>query len=149
MRKKKAVTISQLELLTAFVDDLSLECDGVTRLLHLVLHRENIPHVCHVGYIRNTANNEVYEPHFWIELYQSHLIIDYRLRMWKGETWGNVPVPHGVFSWRGLPYDYTGAPVEFTLAECEVVEQMALAELSPHRSYHESITLRIKRIFDT
>lgn len=99
----------------ASLDALRLECDGMTRVISALLHRDGIAHsamlgrlgVCGVGEIPN---------HYWIQLADGRLI-DLRARMWLGD---DPRVPHGVFEqeradarYEGLAVDLPCAPVVF------------------------------------
>lgn len=70
------------------------ECDGMTRVCHTVLTRENIPHVCMVGVLRYGAKR--LPIHLWIDLLGNleGYRVDYRGRLWLGHS---PDVPHGVF----------------------------------------------------
>jgi len=106
-----------LKELTEFIDSVPCECDGASRLIHLRLLRQKVPHVCRVGVVIATATDEVAIPiHWWIET--DGKIIDYRARMWIGED-----APHGVFTPESCPaFAYVGEPTEFGLAGCLALE---------------------------
>lgn len=101
--------------LTDQYDKCALECDGLTRVLHTVLSRENIEHTCMIGQIINTKTKVGFSPHFWIELPDGQ-IIDYRARMWLGSS---PDVPHGVFK----PTDYPHVVYEGEKVELGVLPQ--------------------------
>lgn len=84
-------------------DKCQLECDGLTRVLHTVLYRENYPHTVMVG--RITLGYTRFSPHFWIELPDGR-IIDYRARMWLGRK-----AQHGIF--KPARVVYQGEPIEW------------------------------------
>lgn len=69
-------------------DKLPLECDGLTKVISYYLTSENIKHWVHTGELSG-VNGTLY--HQWIELSNGRYI-DYRARMWQGET-----APHGIF----------------------------------------------------
>lgn len=118
------VAIHELSVITAFVDSLPLECDGASRLLHLALDRAKVPHFCMYGSV-----NYLYDrllTHFWIEV--GPLIIDYRLRAWKGKAWGLV-TPHGVFNRQETKVIYGGSNIFFDTNECDLLERVTMATL--------------------
>ncbi len=99
-------------------DRSSTECDGMTRVCHTVLTRENIPHVCVVGVCRYGAK---YLPiHLWIDLLDDlkGYRVDYRARLWLGDS---PDVPHGVFR-----------PEEFPKVSYQEVAPRKLPLLSDH-----------------
>jgi hypothetical protein len=75
-------------------DRSSTECDGMTRVCHTVLLRENIPHICMVGVI--LYGSKRLPIHLWIDLLDEWkgCRVDYRARPWLGDF---PDVPHGVF----------------------------------------------------
>lgn len=77
-----------------------LECDGLTRVLHTVLHREGIEHSCMVGSFTNTDRNKGAPLHFWIALPDGRFI-DFRASMWLGDS---PDIPHGVFDPANFPH---------------------------------------------
>jgi hypothetical protein len=96
------------ELLSEY-DSCQLECDGLTRVLHTVLARENIEHTCMVGSLTDTKHARNVPLHFWIGLPDGK-IIDYRARMWLGD---DPSVPHGIFYPNEYPeYVYQGSTLE-------------------------------------
>lgn len=99
-------------LLDAY-DDSFTECDGMTRICHTVLSRENIPHFCMVGVSRHGAKR--LPIHFWIDLLEDMegYRIDYRARLWFGMS---PDVPHGVFRPEHFPkVNYEGKAVDLPL----------------------------------
>lgn len=107
--------INQLCSLLDRYDSLKhLECDGLTQVLHRVLSDKNIQHTVNMGEVIHKPTNSKIPVHYWIEI--EDLRIDYRLRMWLGET---LDVPHGVFcidseksvSYQGLPLDLPLLPL--------------------------------------
>lgn len=119
--KNLNVLIHELTVITAYVNALPVECDGASRLVHMALVRAGVEHKCMFGRVFYPFNGfEPYAPHFWISV--SPLIIDYRLRMWVGEKWGVINVPHGVFNSQETKIAYSGEPVYFTWRECEILE---------------------------
>lgn len=96
------ITKDQLVELTKAVDDLPVECDGATRILHLILTQNRVKHDSFSGPLPNGI------PHFWIEVdtADGRFAVDYRLRMWLGDD-----QPHGVFDRSAAPYPQ--CPLEF------------------------------------
>ena len=96
--------------LTDQYDDLPLECDGLTRVLHTVLARHGVRHDVMTGYVKvlgtedpKTGKSTGIPLHYWIQLADGRLM-DYRARMWLDDS-----APHGVF-WqdRHKKYKYIG-----------------------------------------
>lgn len=82
---------------------LKLECDGLTRVLHTVLSKHNVPHRVMVGEVIDAQSGMTVIPlHFWITLPNGY-IVDYRLRMWLGGK-----APNGVF--KTTKYNFLGVP---------------------------------------
>lgn len=95
---------SKVRKLTEPYDDVdSLECDGMTRVLHTVLTRNKVPHKVMGGSV--TFGEQFFEPHFWIEI-SGGIVVDYRIRMWFGRS-----APHGVFNPKAEGIEYEGRPV--------------------------------------
>ncbi|MCV4078803.1 hypothetical protein OD785_31775 [Pseudomonas aeruginosa] len=85
-----------------------VECDGFTRIAHSVLTGAGIPHSCMHGQLVSTSGDEELPIHFWIELDDGR-VIDYRARMWLGDSEG---VPHGVFKTDEYPdWHYLGTEI--------------------------------------
>lgn len=74
------------------LDELPLQCDGMTRSLSLLLMRESVKHVIHIGALEVEGVGRI-ALHWWIEL-PAGQICDARARMWLGV---DERVPHGVF----------------------------------------------------
>lgn len=83
----------ELSIILSALDDLPLECHGISCSISLILRKAGIKHRCVVGYVTDTLSGNCATPHVWIEL-NDEWIIDYRLRMWFGDE---DEVPHGVF----------------------------------------------------
>lgn len=85
------ITQKQLTDLTKEHDSLPLECDGLTRVLHLVLLNAGVSYRPMMGWIKIPTG---FIPHYWIEAKTSdgHMIVDYRRRVWLG-----ADANHGVF----------------------------------------------------
>lgn len=71
------------------LDALRLECDGMTRIIAEILHRDGADYEVCMGMLTNDIGGIGF--HMWISLPTGH-IIDLRARMWLGDT-----APHGVF----------------------------------------------------
>lgn len=74
------------------LEDMPLECDGMTRILSILFRREKIEHQVFIGAL-SIDDVGVIAPHFWIEL-NDGWVCDYRARMWLGN---HEAVPHGLF----------------------------------------------------
>ena len=85
----------------------NLECDGTTRVLHYALNKAGIPHKIYTGDV--TFNGKVVPLHFWIKLPDGR-IIDYKLRMWIGNS-----APEGIFEPKGI--EYNGVEVDLPVNE--------------------------------
>ncbi|WP_244913650.1 hypothetical protein [Vibrio casei] len=83
----------ELCLILSALDDLPLECDGISCSISLILTKAGIKHRCVVGYVSDLTSGNCVTPHVWIELIDGW-IIDYRLRMWFGDE---DEIPHGIF----------------------------------------------------
>src|SRR3989344_381923 len=90
------------------LDSASVECDGMTRLISMLLERERIPHLVMQGRLRMRAQDQPDGTtpaicHWWITL-GSDVVVDYRARMWMGPA-----APHGVFRLPEYPVGYLDA----------------------------------------
>lgn len=99
---------SKMTAMHDFLNDLdkklNLECDGFTRVVTYVLNHYSVPHTVYAG--EATVDGATMEPHFWI-VTEDGLYIDYRLRMWLGQT-----ASHGIFQASQFPnVTYKGSPV--------------------------------------
>lgn len=81
----------QIENLLAPYDSSPTECDGMTRICHTILAKNDLQHQTMIGVL--LFRQREIKPHFWIDL-PSGERIDYRARLW---TENIVQVPHGVF----------------------------------------------------
>lgn len=92
------------------------ECDGMTRILHTVLTKAEVPHQCYVGRVARRGGGMVIGIlipwHMWIETQQG-IIVDYRLRHYLGGE-----APHGVFT---AP-DMSEAGFEYRDARCQDIQ---------------------------
>ncbi len=77
----------------ALLDSLSLECDGLTRVVSTLLQNEGVAHRVKVGSLR-VSNVGVIPIHWWIT-FPDGRICDFRARMWLGTS---ASVPHGIFT---------------------------------------------------
>lgn len=91
------------------LDSLPVECDGMTRVITALLTQNGIEHKVMGGHLTDVSplqdKNARLGPltayvHWWIELPSGHLI-DYRARMWMGES-----AQHGVFIKDPTHFDY-------------------------------------------
>lgn len=117
--RKNELLINRLQLLLNPYDSLShLECDGLTQIFHTVLSDENIQHTVIIGRVIHKSTERTIPLHYWIDV--GELRIDYRLRMWLGET---SDIPHGAFckeSEKGV--SYLGEPVDLPLLPLPVIQ---------------------------
>jgi len=98
------VASPDVKKLTEEYDDLPLECDGLTRVLHTVLTRAHVPHKVMRGSVAVLGTGTGIPLHYWIEL-SDDKIVDYRARMWLGSS-----APHGIFKEKAK-FLYLGKPV--------------------------------------
>ncbi len=108
--------------LIAQYEHCNLECDGLTRIFHTVLHRAGVEHTCMIGSIVHKESRKGSPLHFWIALPDGSYI-DYRARMWVGDWPG---VPHGIFN----PQDYPLVLYEGTPVELEILSPTLFAVLT-------------------
>ncbi len=105
-------------LLTSYDSLKHLECDGLTQVFHRVLSDEKIHHTVYTGEVIHEPTNHTIPLHYWIDV--ENLRIDYRLRMWLGET---LDVPHGVFYIDSVKsVSYLGESVEIPLLPPPVIQ---------------------------
>ena len=114
-----SLLINRLHFLLAPFDALKhLECDGLTHVFHRILSDENIEHIISVGEVTHKPTNRKIPLHYWIDVAQWR--IDYRLRMWLGET---PDVPHGIFRTdRYLSVSYVGNPTQLSLLPQPIIQ---------------------------
>lgn len=74
------------------VNAMALQCDGLCRVLSILLMRECVPHQTHLGALDVDGVGRI-ATHSWIEL-EHGVFVDLRARMWLGT---DDRVPHGVF----------------------------------------------------
>lgn len=72
------------------LDELPLECDGMTRVISALLFREGIAHRACYGTLRLPQVGSI-PLHYWIQ-FPDATVCDYRARMWLGPD-----APHGLF----------------------------------------------------
>lgn len=86
-------------------DPLSLECDGLIRVISATLTQHNIPHTVMRGTVM--FGDDAIPLHFWIDLSPTARV-DYRARMWLGNS-----APHGIFDPAQTEAVYDGNPHDF------------------------------------
>ncbi len=113
------ILINRLRLLLEPYDSLNhLECDGLTQVFHRVLSDEQVEHTINIGEVIHKPTNRTIPLHYWIDI--GDLRVDYRLRMWLGET---SDIPHGVFYvYSQKSVSYLGKPVELPLLPMPVIQ---------------------------
>lgn len=113
------ILINRLRLLLNPYDSLKhLECDGLTQVFHRVLSDEKIEHTVYIGEVIHEPTNHTIPLHYWIDV--GDLRVDYRLRMWIGET---SDVPHGVFYVDSEKcVSYLGEPVDLPLLPLPIIQ---------------------------
>lgn len=90
-----ADTLALKELLSEWLaplDSAMVECDGMSRAVSILLREVGIAHSVVGGKL--LVDGDCIRPHFWVELDEHDLRIDYRARLWLR---GNERVPHGIF----------------------------------------------------
>lgn len=90
-------------------DRLPLECDGLSRVISTLLHREGIDHQLMAGSLTIVGVGRI-GLHWWIELPEG-AVVDFRARMWLGD---DEAVPHGLFE-RTSAMTYDGSLVRARL----------------------------------
>lgn len=112
------------------LENLKLECDGMTRVIASLLNRASIQYTVFMGVLQDTslptteANSAVL--HCWIKL-SDGAIVDYRARMWFGDD-----APNGVFhpsAYRRFKYTKAVAQGNFSLP-INLLSAMAETDLS-------------------
>lgn len=81
----------QLQAWLAPLNELQLECDGMTRVISALLTRDSIFHLVCTGHLEVDGHGRT-PGHWWIEL-DDGWICDWRARMWLDDA---PSVPHGV-----------------------------------------------------
>lgn len=111
--KIKVVKTFDLESELAKFDGLALECDGMARVLSFKLQQMKIRHVVKQGQLL-VDGQRVVPIHQWLEL-PDGLTIDYRARMWAGNT---TEIPHGIFKQSEYKkVQYLGQPIQIHVDE--------------------------------
>jgi hypothetical protein len=91
------------------LDSLPVECDGMTRVITALLTSNGIEHKVMGGHLTDVSSLRDKEAglgplkayvHWWVELPSGHMI-DYRARMWMGDS-----AQHGVFIKDPTHFDY-------------------------------------------
>ncbi|UZE94417.1 hypothetical protein [Alkalimarinus alittae] len=90
---KEFTEIEDIELVLLSLEDLDLDCDGVSDQASVILDEYGISHKRMAGTVTNQASGDVVVPHSWLELVTGE-IVDFRLRKWLGDR---DEVPHGIF----------------------------------------------------
>jgi hypothetical protein len=92
----------------AAVDSLPLECDGVSRIVSVLLARDNVAHDVCIGSLEVQGVGRI-PLHHWIEL-PDGVLVDFRAQMWLGS---DPAVPHGAFQLDGrrryVAFQHAGA----------------------------------------
>lgn len=107
----------------ASLDALRLECDGMTRVVSILLQRDGIAHTPIIGRLVVEGVGKIV-PHCWIELEDGRRI-DMRAKMWLGD---DLRVPHGIVPADAPGVDYEGEA--FQVAASPVVF-WALTDTAP------------------
>ncbi len=85
--------IEEIEYLLIDIEELELDCDGMSDQASFILEQNGIPHKRKCGIVTDSQTTVVVSPHCWLEL-DGGEIIDYRLQKWLGES---ENIPYGVF----------------------------------------------------
>jgi len=114
MTSQTALTrVGALMAWLAPLDDLPLECDGLTRVVSILLCRERVAHTVLEGKLAVEGHGAI--PHHWWIALGDELdgwLVDYRARMWLGQS---STVPHGVHcSPAEATYDGTAVEVVYS-----------------------------------
>lgn len=137
-----------LEILRALLDELdnaSVECDGMCRLVATKLSKAGIPYQAKGGSL--AVAGQGISPHFWVEV--GPFIIDYRARMWLGEA--REDVPHGIFVQGDYPQaqylgvDYHIGPMDdwlYDILRQPIPSSFAPVTATAHRSESSRVGCR-------
>lgn len=123
---------TELHQLLAPYIDAPVECDGFARLAHTALTHAGIEHTCMIGRIKSEDGHRCTPTHLWLEL-EDGRVIDYRARMWLGNT---DCVPNGVFHhscYKSWAYD--GQPIELPILSPVISKLLLLAIPLGHDSH--------------
>lgn len=111
---KKFLVMANLEKLLSNYEHCSLECDGLTRVIHYILNKEGIAHDVYLGAVIDAKTEEGFSPHFWIVLSDGR-IIDYRARMWLGNK---THIANGIFKPEKFPLTrYEGEKINLSVSD--------------------------------
>ncbi len=102
MHVAKAASMQDQSRWIASLDALRLECDGMTRVVSMLLQRDGIAHTPISGRLVVEGVGEIV-PHCWLELEDGRRI-DLRAKMWLAD---DLRVPHGI-----VPADAVGVRYE-------------------------------------
>lgn len=89
---KRPEWLLELEIALYALDDLRMDCAGITMIVSALLQRAKLPHHCMLGSVEHLPSGSLVVPHHWVEL-DSRYSIDFRLRMWLGDR---DDIPHGL-----------------------------------------------------
>lgn len=97
-------SIEYLQELLSSVAKAPLECDGKSACISYLLKKEGIGHKAMRGSL--TVDGRAIDLHFWIEITEGSLLIDYAARMWLGE---GDKVPDGIMPLHDVKDLYRGS----------------------------------------
>lgn len=98
--------------------ELQIECKEMTQVIQWILTKRGIEHSTYTGYVVDNLTDDIVFPHCWIVLNDTGYIVDYRLRMWLGDT---DDIPHGIFQ-NIKRFSYCGATFVHRLSNEAVSE---------------------------
>jgi len=101
-------TIQRVKTIVELFINLHLECDGLTRVIHHILVKNDVSHTCYSGTV--VFNTKRFPVHYWIKF--KKYVIDYRLRMWFGKL-----APHGIFKPAKNNVEYNGREIDLTISD--------------------------------
>lgn len=92
----------------------------MTRVIHTLLTREQIPHICKAGSL--TLGSSVVPVHWWIELSleKETWIVDYRSRLWLDDE----SADQGVFKRSESRSQYDGRRLDLPVLDDEMLQIM-------------------------
>jgi hypothetical protein len=105
----------ELQAISDTVDILDVECDGATRLCHLLLINRGIRHKTFVGRVEDKSGNVLIGFHLWTVA--GEFTIDCRLKQWIKDR----DVPNGVFKQSECELVYVGNPVDLDISGCLIL----------------------------
>lgn len=130
----KVSEISYLGEILKSLDDVSLECDGLTRVISLILLKSGISHHIITGTVEKTDGSARIQPHLWIVL-ENGKYIDFRARMWLGN---DESIPHGHFHPSNFPsVKYNDLTINLPAADpfaniLAVINNIDVSKISQH-----------------